>query len=67
MPFQERGADELLFGMLRDGRLELSSSPEMLSRTNTLIFVIGTPIDEFLNPKLTSAKPLAKLALHGHL
>jgi UDP-N-acetyl-D-mannosaminuronic acid dehydrogenase len=65
MPFQERGADALLADMLREGRLELSSEPEMLSRTNTLIFVIGTPIDEFLNPKLTVFREaLAKLAPH---
>jgi UDP-N-acetyl-D-mannosaminuronic acid dehydrogenase len=63
MPFQERGAEALLTDMLREGRLELSSKPEMLSRTSSLIFVIGTPIDEFLNPKLTVFREaLAELA-----
>jgi UDP-N-acetyl-D-mannosaminuronic acid dehydrogenase len=65
MPFHEVGAAELLAAMLRDGRLELSARPEMLTRTSTLIFVIGTPIDEFLNPKLTVFREaLAKLASH---
>jgi len=53
IPFQERGANELLAAMLRERRLELSDDPRMLASTNTVVFVIGTPIDEFLNPKLT--------------
>jgi UDP-N-acetyl-D-mannosaminuronic acid dehydrogenase len=65
VPFQERGADELLASMLRAGRLELSDDPRMLSATSTLVFVIGTPIDEFLNPKLTVFREaLAELAPH---
>jgi UDP-N-acetyl-D-mannosaminuronic acid dehydrogenase len=53
IPFQERGADELLSAMLRAGRLELSADPRMLESSSCLVFVIGTPIDEFLNPKLS--------------
>lgn len=50
MPFREAGAEELLARILPSGRLELSESPEMLSRTDTIILVIGTPVDEFLGP-----------------
>jgi len=53
MPFQEDGADELLRKVLATGRLELSCSPEILCRTSQIIIVVGTPIDEFLNPSLT--------------
>jgi UDP-N-acetyl-D-mannosaminuronic acid dehydrogenase len=53
MPFLENGADELLAELLPTGRLEFSSSAEMLERTRQVIVVVGTPIDEFLNPSMT--------------
>ena len=52
VPFKETGADALLARLLPTGRLELSSDPAMLRRTRTLILVIGTPIDEFMNPSV---------------
>jgi UDP-N-acetyl-D-mannosaminuronic acid dehydrogenase len=54
MPFAERGAPELLTQMLAAKRLELGTEVAMLERTDTIVIVIGTPIDEFLNPKLSS-------------
>jgi UDP-N-acetyl-D-mannosaminuronic acid dehydrogenase len=53
MPFLETGADELLAELLPTGRIELSASAEMLRRTRQVIVVVGTPIDEFLNPSMT--------------
>ena len=53
MPFLENGADELLAELLPTGRIELSTSPDMLARTSQVIVVVGTPIDEFLNPSMT--------------
>src|SRR5438309_119709 len=50
MPFRQRGADELLIKILATGRLELSNQPEILERTSVVVMVIGTPIDEFMNP-----------------
>jgi UDP-N-acetyl-D-mannosaminuronic acid dehydrogenase len=50
MPFRERGADELLTKTLASGRLELSHRAEIVERTNVVVMVIGTPIDEFMNP-----------------
>ena len=52
MPFMERGAEDLLRRVLQTGRLELSDSPTMVARTDTVIMVIGTPIDEFMNPSM---------------
>ena len=52
VPFRETGADALLTKLLPTGRLELSSDPAMLRRTRTVILVIGTPIDEFMNPSV---------------
>jgi UDP-N-acetyl-D-mannosaminuronic acid dehydrogenase len=53
MPFLENGADALLAEVLPTGRLELSTSPQLIERAGTVIVVIGTPIDEFLNPSMT--------------
>ena len=53
MPFIESGADELLAELLPTGRIELSASAEMLRRTRQVVVVVGTPIDEFLNPSMT--------------
>jgi UDP-N-acetyl-D-mannosaminuronic acid dehydrogenase len=52
VPFRETGAEQLLAKMLESGSLELSADPAMLQRTQTVILVIGTPIDEFMNPSV---------------
>jgi UDP-N-acetyl-D-mannosaminuronic acid dehydrogenase len=52
VPFVENGAEELLAKVLSTGRLELESNPGLIARTNTVILVIGTPIDEFMNPSV---------------
>ena len=52
MPFQERGADELLAAALLSGRLEFDDRAEMVGRTGIVINVIGTLIDEFMNPSM---------------
>jgi UDP-N-acetyl-D-mannosaminuronic acid dehydrogenase len=53
MPFMETGADELLREVLETGRLEFGSTGAMIERTEQLIVVIGTPVDEFLGPSMT--------------
>jgi UDP-N-acetyl-D-mannosaminuronic acid dehydrogenase len=53
MPFREDGADELLPRILETGRLELSAEPSMMGRTQRLLVVVGTPVDEFLHPSIT--------------
>src|SRR5512141_1984315 len=52
MPFLENGADELLARVLHSGRLELSASPGLIARAETVVVVIGTPVDEFLGPSM---------------
>jgi UDP-N-acetyl-D-mannosaminuronic acid dehydrogenase len=52
VPFLENGAEELLKRLLPTGRLELASDPTLLERTDTVVLVIGTPIDEFMNPSV---------------
>ena len=53
MPFKENGADELLQRILPTGRLELDHRASMLERTDRVVVVIGTPVDEFLGPSMT--------------
>ncbi len=53
MPFMENGADELLREVLATGRLEFGSDGSMIGRTDQLVVVIGTPVDEFLGPSMT--------------
>ncbi len=53
VPFRENGAAELLKTLLPSGRLQFDTSPAMVARTSTVILVIGTPIDEFMNPSVS--------------
>jgi UDP-N-acetyl-D-mannosaminuronic acid dehydrogenase len=65
MPFKEEGADELLGLLLPTGRLEFSTDPAMLARTDRIIVVIGTPVDEFLGPSMTVfERAVAQIAPH---
>src|SRR6478672_4720556 len=65
MPFMEHGADELLAKVLASGRLELGADPEMMGRTDRLLVVIGTPVDEFLGPSMTIfERTVAEIAPH---
>ena len=52
VPFQETGAGPLLKKLLATDRLELASDPALVRRTDTVVLVIGTPIDEFMNPSV---------------
>jgi UDP-N-acetyl-D-mannosaminuronic acid dehydrogenase len=53
MPFMETGADDLLREILASGRLHFGSDGSMIERTEQLVVVIGTPVDEFLGPSMT--------------
>jgi UDP-N-acetyl-D-mannosaminuronic acid dehydrogenase len=51
MPFKEDGAEKLLHKVINK-KLFVSSDPKVISQAQYVIVVIGTPVDEFLNPKL---------------
>ncbi len=53
MPFLESGADEMLTRILPTGRLQFSASADIAGRADVVILVIGTPIDEFMNPSVS--------------
>jgi UDP-N-acetyl-D-mannosaminuronic acid dehydrogenase len=53
MPFQETGAEGLLRAVLPSGRLRVSADPSIIDGVPVVVVVIGTPIDEFMNPSMT--------------
>jgi UDP-N-acetyl-D-mannosaminuronic acid dehydrogenase len=50
LPFREDGAIELLQEALRAGTLSATSDPTVISRGERVVVVVGTPVDEHLNP-----------------
>src|SRR5688500_305797 len=52
MPFKDRGAEQGLAKALKRGMV-VSTSPEQLSKCEVLVLVVGTPVDEHLNPSFT--------------
>ena len=50
MPFLEEGAPDLLEKVLTDGTFTASTDPAAVSDAEVVVVVIGTPVDEHLNP-----------------
>ncbi|HWG62655.1 MAG TPA: nucleotide sugar dehydrogenase [Streptosporangiaceae bacterium] len=50
MPFDEPGAADMLKQAVAAGRLTAAADPAIVGTAQTVIVVIGTPIDEHLNP-----------------
>tara|TARA_B100000315_G_scaffold53193_1_gene47519 strand:- start:468 stop:1634 length:1167 start_codon:yes stop_codon:yes gene_type:complete len=51
LPYVEYGAKPLLKKALANGNLTVSLNPECTSDAKYVIIAIGTPVDEYLNPK----------------
>jgi UDP-N-acetyl-D-mannosaminuronic acid dehydrogenase len=50
LPFSEPGAAEVLRRVRANGRLVASTDPAVVGEAESVIVVIGTPVDEHLNP-----------------
>lgn len=50
MPFWEPGAEIILQDSIRAGNLTATTDPSVTGKSDSLIVVIGTPVDEHLNP-----------------
>jgi UDP-N-acetyl-D-mannosaminuronic acid dehydrogenase len=50
MPHREAGAPEVLSRTLADGTLTVSGDPAVVAGSEHVVVVIGTPVDEHLNP-----------------
>src|SRR5262249_33024840 len=54
IPFKEEGADLALLSALKSGMLRAESeSAAVISGSDIVVLVIGTPVDEYLNPHFT--------------
>lgn len=54
MPFAEEGADQLLPKVLGNGSLSATTDFNVLDEVETVIITIGTPVDEYLDPSVSS-------------
>ena len=52
--YRERGADAALTEALATGRLEVTASPGAIGASDVVVVTIGTPVDEFLDPRVRS-------------
>jgi UDP-N-acetyl-D-mannosaminuronic acid dehydrogenase len=52
MPFLENGAEELLKDVLKAKRLKATNDARVISKSKAIVLVVGTPVDEHLNPKI---------------
>ncbi|HXH79025.1 nucleotide sugar dehydrogenase [Nocardioides sp.] len=50
LPFMEDSAEPVLQRALADGLLTATTDPDVLGRSEAVVVVIGTPVDEHLNP-----------------
>jgi UDP-N-acetyl-D-mannosaminuronic acid dehydrogenase len=54
LPFDEPGAAEVLARVVADGRLLASADASIVGSAENVVVVIGTPVDEHLNPNQTA-------------
>lgn len=52
LPFKENGGQEMLEKVIKSGNLKASNDPTSISKADAVVLVIGTPVDEHLNPKV---------------
>lgn len=52
MPFLETGAPETLNRVLLAGKLRATADTSVIARSENIVMVVGTPVDEYLNPRL---------------
>jgi UDP-N-acetyl-D-mannosaminuronic acid dehydrogenase len=53
MPFVEEDAPEMLKRTIANGKLTASTDPANVARARYIVCIIGTPVDEHLNPSFT--------------
>lgn len=54
VPFQEEGAETMLARTLESGKLEAYATPEHVADCKFILLIVGTPVDEHLNPQFTA-------------
>ncbi len=51
IPFEEEGMQHYLEEVLANGSLTFSEEPSIMEGVGTIVLIIGTPVDEHLNPE----------------
>jgi UDP-N-acetyl-D-mannosaminuronic acid dehydrogenase len=65
LPFAEAGAAEPLAEAVRSGRLRASTDPTSVAGAENVVVVVGTPVDDHLNPDLhVVPRAVERLAAH---
>lgn len=54
MPFMEYGSEQILKKVIKNENLKVSLDIKSVSKAKYVIIAIGTPVDEYLNPKVRS-------------
>jgi UDP-N-acetyl-D-mannosaminuronic acid dehydrogenase len=52
MPFKENGAEQVLKRVVANNKLQASDDNHIIADSKVVVLVIGTPVDEHLNPKV---------------
>ena len=52
MPFLEYGAEDILKKALERNLISITSEAEKIKNAKYIVVCIGTPVDEYLNPKV---------------
>ena len=71
MPFRETGADPALQTVLADRHLSATTDPQSIARAESVIVVVGTPVDRYLSPDIDAVPralgPVVNLMADGQL
>ncbi len=52
MPFKENGADPIIKKVTKNKQLFATNDPDVIKNSSVVVMVIGTPVDEHLNPRV---------------
>lgn len=65
VPFKEEGAKPVLNRVLKNNNLRATNDTTVISKSEVIILVIGTPVDEHLNPKISEiTKTIDEISNH---
>jgi UDP-N-acetyl-D-mannosaminuronic acid dehydrogenase len=53
VPFKESGAEKVLGRVIKNKKLLATNDRKVIAASKTVVLVIGTPVDEHLNPKVS--------------
>jgi UDP-N-acetyl-D-mannosaminuronic acid dehydrogenase len=63
LPFKEDGAEEKLAAAVREGRLVATTDPSSVRTAEHIVVVVGTPVDEHLNPNIAAVPNTIELCV----